>query len=248
MPVVSHGNFQPENETALAHRPVQNDSMINIIARAASDPTVDIDKMERLIALQVRLMEMESVRSFNADIAAMQEKIIPVIKRGKADYGNNSTKYSYAKYADIDAVIKPVLTEFGFSLSFSIEGNHYVGKLSHKLGHSISTSIELPIDKTGSKNAIQAQGSTITYAMRYLASMLLNIATLDDNDAHKPTEFVSEAEWKELDGLVTESAVDKKAFLEHLQVTDLKELPKSKYLAAKATLTGRINRNKNKAN
>ncbi|WP_396584252.1 ERF family protein [Bartonella grahamii] len=38
-----------------------------------------------------------------------------------------------------------------------------------------------PFDATGSKNNIQAVGSTLTYARRYLLGMLLNVARKEDD-------------------------------------------------------------------
>jgi hypothetical protein len=57
-----------------------------------------------------------------------------------------------------------------------------VGILSHKQGYTQETEIILPSDTSGSKNAVQAIGSTISYGRRYVTCALLNISTGDDND------------------------------------------------------------------
>ena len=55
--------------------------------------------------------------------------------------------------------------------------------LSHREGHSEETTLTLDADKSGSKNAVQAVGSSISYGQRYAAVALLNITTrgMDDD-------------------------------------------------------------------
>jgi hypothetical protein len=236
--VSKSGNYIPQHEER-SLMPLQPPSMIEVVARAASDPSVDLDKMERLIDLQVKLMELEAIRSFNADLASMQEKIMPVVKRGNAAFNTKNggrTEYAFAKYADIDAMVKPVLTEFGFSLSFSLDGKNYTGKLSHKMGHSISTSIPLPIDDSGSKNAIQSQGSTITYAMRYLTCMMLNIATLEEDDDGHSYGTLSREQIDELELDLIDTGAHRGKFLQFMGVDSISLIPTTDFTRAKTAL------------
>jgi hypothetical protein len=50
------------------------------------------------------------------------------------------------------------------------------------LGHKIETSIEAGSDTSGSKNAIQAIGSTISYLKRYTLENVLGLSADEDND------------------------------------------------------------------
>jgi hypothetical protein len=56
------------------------------------------------------------------------------------------------------------------------------GTLSHKFGHHESTTMRLPFDDTGSKNNVQAIGSSVSYGKRYVYCMLLNINITEDDD------------------------------------------------------------------
>ena len=68
---------------------------------------------------------------------------------------------TFAKYEDIDDVIRPLLIQNGFSLRFnSRESNGKVvitGTLAHRDGHSITDEIPLAIDASGSKNNVQGR-------------------------------------------------------------------------------------------
>ncbi|MNE66080.1 ERF superfamily protein [compost metagenome] len=54
--------------------------------------------------------------------------------------------------------------------------------LSHRDGHRETTSILLPADATGSKNAVQAVASSVSYGKRYTAGALLNFTTTGEDD------------------------------------------------------------------
>lgn len=176
---LSHGNIISDAQHQREIIPSPGESMIQVIARAASDVTVDITKMQELVTLQRELMSIQAEQAFNASLAELQTKLPRVKKSGEVDFTSSKgrTHYKYAKYEHIDAAIRPLLAAHGFSLSFNCDGNMYIGKLSHARGHFQTAQIKLGADNSGNKNEIQAIGSTLTYAKRILAGMLLNIVT-----------------------------------------------------------------------
>ena len=96
----------------------------------------------------------------------------------------------YALWEDIDAAITDILADHGLVLTFrsgvAQDGKITVtGVLSHKGGHSEQTTITLPHDSSGSKNAVQAVGSSTSYGKRYTATLLLNIRTKGEDDDGK---------------------------------------------------------------
>ena len=50
-------------------------AIIQVIERAASNPNVDIDKMERLLLMQERILEREAKAAYAADLALMQPNL-----------------------------------------------------------------------------------------------------------------------------------------------------------------------------
>jgi hypothetical protein len=114
----------------------------------------------------------------------------------------------------------------------------YTGKVSHIDGHSRDAQIVLPADTGPGRNAVQSHGSTITYAKRYLLTMLLNLVfTNDDDDGNasgaKPS---TEDMTKTLEELIVKVGADRQKFLEHFNVTEVADLAASDYAKAQAML------------
>lgn len=163
-------------------------SLIQVIARAATDPDVDIDKMERLFAMHERITQRDQEKLYNEAMAAAQAEIPEIIKTGY----NTHTKSKYEKLEDVLEAITPAATRYGFAISFGSlppqqKGFYCVTALvSHQGGFSRDYQVELPADGGGlkggaNKTGIHAFGSTMTYARRYLLKLIFNIATRDDD-------------------------------------------------------------------
>ena len=154
--------------------------LLPMIERAARDPNVDVDKMERLMAMMERVDARNAEAAFAADLAEMQDALPSIGERGNA-----AGRYTYALWEDINAAIKPVLKRYGFALSFRTDftdGIAVTGVLSHKSGHKIDTTIKLPADASGNKNAVQAVASSVSYGKRYTAGALLNLTSHGEDD------------------------------------------------------------------
>jgi len=177
-------------------------SILAVIARAAADPSCDLDKMERLLNMQERVMAKQAEVEFNSAMAAMQSEIPSVAERGKSHSG------AYATLEDIVDVARPIMKKYGFAVSFRInQGDKItiVGVLMHKGGHREETSLTLAADTSGSKNAVQAIGSSVSYGKRYVLSALLNIATRSEDDngyAAVPVTPLTDVQAKQLTGLL----------------------------------------------
>lgn len=163
-------------------------SILAVISRAATDPTCDIDKLERLMAMHERMQARDAEAEFNAAMAAMQSDIPSIAERG-AIVVNGQKRSDYATFEDINDVIKPIMQTHGFAITFKVEntpgGLTVTGILMHRAGHRESTTMLLPLDTSGSKNAVQAVGSSTSYGKRYVMSALLNLTTRgEDDDGH----------------------------------------------------------------
>jgi hypothetical protein len=169
--------------------PISNDTNIMaVISRAAADPACDIDKLERLMAMHERMQARDAQAEFNAAMAAMQSDIPSIAERG-AIVVNGQKRSDYATFEDINDVIKPIMQTHGFAITFKVEnvaaGLSVTGILMHRAGHREETTMLLPLDTSGSKNAVQAVGSSTSYGKRYVMSALLNLTTRgEDDDGH----------------------------------------------------------------
>ena len=139
-------------------------AILSVIARAASDPSVDIDKMERLLQMQERVLARASEAEFSTALAMMQPSLPSIEENGAIKNREGQVQSTYPLWEDINDAIKPHLSKHGFALSFRVaerEGKTIVtGVLSHKSGHRETTDVTLPADTSGSKNAVQPWGAT----------------------------------------------------------------------------------------
>jgi len=186
-----------ENVAVISQQPVaiaQPDSLLAAITRAASDPSTDLDKIERLFSLHQKMVAQQAEIAFNTALATAQSEITTVVR-------NKTNEHTRSKYADLDTIINaisPIYTHHGFSVSFNTEDCQtqnvlrIAATLSHSGGHSRQYRLDAPIDDAGSggkvnKTKIQATGSTNSYARRYLICMMFNVTTADDNDGNRNT-------------------------------------------------------------
>lgn len=160
--------------------------VLSMLERVLTAPEFDIDRAERLWAMQKEIRAEQAKAEFLAALSEMQSKI-PAIKRtGEIKNNAGQVQSTYAKWEHINEAIGPVLRTHGFALSFRVqqEGNKITVNaiLSHRTGHEETTQVELAPDATGSKNAPQAVVSAISYGKRTTAGALLNITSYDEDD------------------------------------------------------------------
>ena len=222
------------------------DPMVSMIERVASDPNADLDKLERMLAMKERI-DAEAARSaFAADFASASAEFPSIPLNG---VGHNNKRYALLK--DIVSKTRPVLSRYGLVLNFAantLNGSVEVtAKLSHKMGHTESVTINLPADKSGSKNDVQAVGSSLTYGQRYAAQSILGLSLGDDIDddgaAHSDTVTIDQ--FRELRGLIEKSGADEAKFklafgAKDPEETRLEEFPAAKFEQAKAMLLAKI--------
>lgn len=172
----------------------ESGALIAAIAKAASDPNVDVEKMERLFAMHERMEQRQAAVAFNDALADMQDELPSIGERGDA-----AGRYTFALWEDINKAIKPILKAHGFALTFRTDfadGIAVTGVLSHRGGHSESTTIKLPADPSGNKNAVQAVASSVSYGKRYTAGALLNLTSHgEDDDAFAAQLPPKDLEW-----------------------------------------------------
>lgn len=210
----------PETGLAAAQpAPPQDVSPLGIVARAASDPNVDADKMERLYALMERQQAQQAEVAFNDAMSAAQGRM----GRISADATNPQTRSKYATYGKLDKALRPIYSQHGFSLSFdstdSPKEDHarFLCYCSHAAGHTRTYRIDIPVDGKGAKGndvmtKTHAVGSGASYGMRYLLKMIFNVAVgEDDDDGNAAGKPPSEAEinadsWVERANKVAEPA------------------------------------------
>ena len=148
--------------------------ILAFIEQAARNPKVNVDKMEKLLAMQMTLMEKQAEIAYTQAMTRLQKVLPRISKKGRIKFTDKNgveRDTPYAKYDDIDKVIRPLLLAEGFTLNFDTkwtekDGAIIYGTLTHDGGHSKTSEMRLPLDTSGSKNNLQAMGSTISYGQR----------------------------------------------------------------------------------
>jgi len=215
----------------------QSSAIIQVIERAASNPAVDIEKMERLLAMQERILDRNARSAYAAALARMQPELPIIEEKGRTQQSK------YARWEDVVGIITPILARHGFALSFRTKSEGSLvtvtAVLSHEQGHSEATSLTLPFDTSGNKNAVQSVGSSTSYGKRYTASAILNLRTGDPDDDGQSGAGgakITDAQVKTLEKLIEETGANQAAFLKHVGSSALAEIPVARYSAAVAAL------------
>ena len=239
----------PKSTTAIqvAKEQPEPANLMQVIASAARDPNADADKMERLLAMYERITAQSAKMAYTSALAQMQPKLPVIDRKGKIVIPKKDSKEGhetpYALWEDINDAIRPTLHEHGFALSFRIgqaaDGKIEVtGVLSHQDGHQEETTLKLMHDSSGSKNAVQAVGSSVSYGKRYTAMALLNITSRapmdkdDDGDAADPNFWIDENQVADLVALMDEVGADRDKFMNFLKVPTLARLPRKRFQEA----------------
>lgn len=143
----------------------------------------DIDKLTKLMELQERYEANEARKAYFAAMKLFKDNPPEIRKNG---HGHGTARYATLDHA-CDQII-PALAKVGITHKWRVKAAG--GKvtvacvLSHQLGYSDPEppTMEADADTSGSKNAIQAIGSSLKYLERYT---LFAAAGLDDGNADK---------------------------------------------------------------
>jgi len=160
------GADEPGRELA-----AQNDRLLETVLASGN-----IEVLERFIALRDKQEERAARIAFQEHFAAMQPEL-PVIKKTK-DVKSRSGKhiYSYSPIEDIQAALKPLLKQYGFSYSWREEEIANGKRTWFDLmgwGHTKSNFFDAPMlapittrDGDAVTNAVQAARATSSYGKR----------------------------------------------------------------------------------
>lgn len=236
--------------TAIAERQEQaapvaaGDNMVAMIERLARSPDVDVGKLEKLLEMQERIMARQASAAYSAALADMQTELPAIEKRGRIKIKSGDPGQPYALWDDINETIKPILKKHGFSLSFRT-GTTEEGKITttailrHREGHQEETTVTLPHDSSGSKNAVQAVGSSTQYGKRYAAGALLNLTFKgeDDDGNAGGAKNITDEQASTLYDKIEEARADLGKFIAHFGVAAVEDLPASAYDKAYRMLT-----------
>lgn len=239
------------NDNQLA-APLQRNDMISVIERAAKDPSVDMDKMERLLAMAERLEAREAEKQFAVAFAALQSEMPQVDAVQSVPNRDGSVRFMFAPYQEIMAQVRPLLQKHGFTVSFSseIKDDRVIQycTVQHTGGHKRMNQFMAKIagGPPGSSGA-QADGAASTYAKRQALSDALNIVVNKDtdgmpDDARDEGHPISFTQIQTLKEMVKETESDEKYFLRFAGAATYEEIGSKRYAGLFAELQKKYRR------
>lgn len=198
----------------------------------------DLGSVKEMLAMSRELAAEQARRAFDAAVAAAKADIPIVAKNAK---GHNDKRYAdFSAYA---AALREVLATHGLSYRFKTDQTDKITVtcvLSHKDGHSESNSLSGPADASGSKNAIQAIGSTLTYLQRYTLIQALGLAAGDDDDGYaagsKDTGPITPDQVKAILALADDVGADLERLCSYFKIAAVPDLPARDFDRAIAAL------------
>ncbi len=191
----------------------------------------DIDKLEKLMELQIRWEDREAEKAFNEASSAFRSEC-PTI--AKTLSGHNS---KYAGLSETIDQIKPLLLKHGLSYTWKTgqDGDNIsvTCKVTHIQGHSEETRLSAAPDNSGSKQPIQAIGSTVSYLQRYTLYAVLGLTSAEmDNDGQDVSGNCSFEECEEITAGLAElesTDEDENNFLEKIGAHSISEMTHAQY-------------------
>lgn len=220
-------------------------ALLAALVNLAQNPNVNPETVAAWAGIQERMEARQAEREFSAALLRIQKKCPHIPKNGIVNLGAGKGSYNFANWEDMDAIIGPILQDEGFTVTFSEAGSDANGirwsATWRAFGHSDQNFITLPPDTGAGRNALQARGSTNSYAKRYLCEDFLKLVRsgADDDGKLGGTKFITDEQSAELLSLMKQAGRDEVSLLERMtqgEVRSVQELQQQGYVMVKNTL------------
>lgn len=156
------------------------------LVRYAMDSGADIERLEKLMQMQIIWEEREAKKAFVLAMAEFKRNPPEIFKTKQVSFTTRDGDTTSYKHATLGGVTEPIingLAQHGISHRWDTKQDGQVitvtCTLTHKLGHSESTSLTGMPDASGKKNPIQQMASCVNYLQRYTLLAATGIATKD---------------------------------------------------------------------
>ncbi len=207
--------------------------------RAAVTGGADLDKLEKLLEIQIKWEANEAKKAYHAAMSDFKSVPIEIEKDKKVGYSTSkgNVAYSHATLANVVRVITKELSKHGLSASWRTNQDQYricvTCKITHVLGHSEETTLCASADDSGSKNSIQAIGSTVTYLERYTLLAATGLATSDqDDDAKSNDILLGDKELHAIRDILISKDLTEANLVKYLGVEKLEDVKITDYMKA----------------
>jgi hypothetical protein len=219
--------------------PKAEDSFLTIF-QVSTEKGYDPEFIKSMMELQERNDANNARKAYHEAMSAFKMNPPDIEKDKKVSYtvqGKGTTSYNHASLANVTSKINKALSEHGLSAAWitsqSETGITVTCTITHRLGHSESTSLTAMPDTSGGKNSIQAIGSSVTYLQRYTLLALTGLATHDmDDDGNGGLEYINEKQKAELVKEFADRGINVKKFNDHFGIESIDTLPAKRFSEA----------------
>jgi hypothetical protein len=140
---------------------------------------IDLDRLERLLQMQIEMEKREAQKAFVEAMAAFKAENVTVVR----DKKNTQFNSQYASIGNLVGTVTPFLSKHGLSADWDLDDSSEKIKVScnitHRLGGTKKVSLSSPPDNSGKKNALQEIKSAITYLRSITFEAACGIASED---------------------------------------------------------------------
>lgn len=188
--------MESNGKELLPQRPI---TPLQIIAQLMENPNCDPSKLGELLDVQLRWEANEARKAYHLAKAEFQRNAPAILKTKEVRY--KEVAYKHAELDKMVEVLTPEMAKYGLSYSWRPEPSEN-GKIrvscvvtySHNgLAHSeVGATLEAPPDATGSKNAVQAIGSSNYYLQRYTFAAAFGLVPKNSDDDGRSSEGLAQ--------------------------------------------------------
>lgn len=222
-----------------------------MMLQAAIERGTDMDQLTKLMDLQERWEANEARKAYVRAMAEFKSEPLKVTKSKTVSFGNGGrTAYTHATLADVVEAVVHALSAHGLSHRWETkQENNLVTVacvITHDMGHSERTELSAPADSSGSKNNIQAIGSTVTYLQRYTLMAATGLAAKDMDDDGRtaaPADKINGSQHDTLMAKLEATNSDVGKFCAAFGIEDVRDLPASQFDEAMKKLAMKAKRN-----
>lgn len=223
------------------HLPVmqsETTAMISMFERLARDPSVPMERIERVRDMLGQLRKEQAEEAFNEAMAQAQREMTSIAR----DSFNPQTRSKYASYHAIDKALRPIRTKQGIGVSFdegdnAPEGHVRVLAFITKGRHTRTHHYDSPIVTKGLKGndmmtLTHGRASAVMYARRYLMGMVFDLSTGEDNDGNDAggaADTITQTQADTLRELIEANGKDRAAFLKWAKVERIEDIAAAAY-------------------
>jgi hypothetical protein len=176
--------------------------------KIAIEKGTDLDQLQKLMDLQERWERNESRKAFVTALTAFKSNPPTLTKNKHVKFG--TTEYDHATLDKVTEIIGKALSAHGLSHRWEVEQKDaaitVACVITHEKGHSERVQMQATADTSGSKNSIQAIGSTVTYLQRYTLLAATGLAAKGQDDDGLGTAVMDEGQRRDFEAAIDSNA------------------------------------------